>query len=420
MPERAFAQFWAIDKPTPMTDYKSQFLTALEASLPDNTFVKISLGTYRGTEADLKSIIIKKILVKREEKLSFTYRYKTRDVVKNYAQAEGLGLVREFLHENGFRSANLFALNHDLYFEWLHPEKSVLKKNKPSHTAPPSLAHDKVKKRPIAGKAYLHALGLADETGAIHKNAQDKYRQINHYIDILRPLLQELPARELTKVVDMGAGKGYLTFALYDFLTNVLQVPAQVTGIEYRPELVDLCNQIAREAQFAGLHFAQGTIEQYANADLNVLIALHACDTATDEAIGKGIGAGADLILVAPCCHKQIRREMEQHKAKNELDFLVKHGIFLERQAEMVTDGLRALILEYFGYTTKVIEFVSDVHTPKNVLLIGVKKKTSPEASAAILRKIQATKTYFGIGQHHLERVMRLGEPLVEATSQPA
>jgi hypothetical protein len=158
---------------------------------------------------------------------------------------------------------------------------------------------------------------------------------------------------------------------------------------------------------FKQLEFIEGTIEQYEDSNINILIALHACDTATDDAIFKGINAHADLIVVAPCCHKQIRREIEKHKTKNELDFLLKYGIFLERQAEMVTDGLRALILEYYGYSTKIVEFVSDSNTPKNVMIVAEKKSKTEAQKNEILTKIKETKQYFGIDFHQLEK--RLG-----------
>ena len=210
----------------------------------------------------------------------------------------------------------------------------------------------------------------------------------------------------------MGSGKGYLTFALYDYLTNILQKNASVIGVEFRPDMVELCNGIAQKTDFENLNFVQGTIEDYDSQKTNILIALHACDTATDDAISKGISAQADLIVVAPCCHKQIRREMEKNKAKNDLDFLLKYGIFMERQAEMVTDGIRALILEYFGYKTKVFEFISDAHTPKNVLIVGVKGKINSKKQAEILVKIKNIKEYFGIGFHHLERLINTQSPV--------
>ena len=139
---------------------------------------------------------------------------------------------------------------------------------------------------------------------------------------------------------------------------------------------------------------------------MHVLIALHACDTATDAAIHQGIVSNADLIVVAPCCHKQIRREMEKSKASNVLDSLMKHGIFLEREAEMVTDGIRALIMEYHGYSTKVIEFISDAPTPKHVMIIGVRKHHGHVDRAAIRKKIQEMKAFFGIEFHYLEKAI--------------
>src|SRR5690606_2041912 len=231
--------------------------------------------------------------------------------------------------------------------------------------------------------------------------------QINHYIEILSAMLKRLPQKDTLNVVDMGAGKGYLTFALYDYLVHKLQKRTYLVGVEYRKDLVELCNQVAAKSDFKNLLFLRGAIEEYQpESDLDMLIALHACDTATDDAIAKGIRHHADLIVVAPCCHKQIRREMEKNKTPNGLDFLLKHGIFMERQAEMVTDGLRALIMEYFGYQTRVFEFVSDAHTPKNVLVVGERKSIDPKRQQEILAKIRSIKTYFGIDYHHLETLL--------------
>jgi SAM-dependent methyltransferase len=385
-----------------------QFVTTLSESIFDNSFVKISLGNYKGLEADLKNIYIKRILIKKEEKLSFTYRYKTRDIVKNYTISEGIALIETQLQE-GFRVGMLFTVEFELAIEQLNNQKVVLRKTESlDKKIAVSLEHDRTKKRLIqpTTKSYLHELKITDVQGNVHKNAQDKYRQINHYVDILSSLIKELPADKLKKVVDMGSGKGYLTFALYDYLTNVLKVNPSVIGVEFRPDMVELCNGISQKTGFTNLSFVQGTIEDYDSTDTNILIALHACDTATDDAIYKGITAQADLIVVAPCCHKQIRREMEKNKAKNDLDFLTKYGIFMELQAEIVTDGIRALILEYFGYKTKVFEFISDAHTPKNVLVVGIKGKINPKKQAEILEKLKATKEYFGIGYHHLEKLL--------------
>jgi SAM-dependent methyltransferase len=391
-----------------MTNHKTEIITAFSASLQTNSFVKLSLGNYKGTELELKNIYIKLALIKKEMKLSFTYRYKTRDIVKNYSFIEGISIIENQVTVDGFRHMTLCTIQSDLILDYT--KKWILRTQAASHTSVLPLEHDRQKNRKIdsAGKKYLEELKITDSAGNVYKATQDKYKQINHYVEILSSLLKELPERDITHVVDMGAGKGYLTFALYDYLTNILQKQAKVIGVEYRKDLVELCNQIAANSEFKNLSFIEGTIEKYETKEMNVIIALHACDTATDDAIYKGIANNADLIVVAPCCHKQIRREIEKNKAKNELDFLIKHGIFLERQAEMVTDGIRALILEYYGYSTKVFEFISDAHTPKNVLIVGQKKQNITIDKERIQDKIKQTKAYFGIDYHHLEKILRL------------
>ncbi len=380
--------------------FVTEFILAIEKSLQDNSFAKISLGSYSGDEPGMKNIHIRKIKVKRQDKLSFTYRFKTRDIVKNYDFPDAFAMIEDALCD-GFHSATLFTTQFDLVLE----KKTLKTKAATVKEAPPS-DHDRQKNRLISseGKQYLYDLKITDDKGQVYKNTQDKFRQINKYIEILSCLIKNISPDQIKKIVDMGSGKGYLTFALYDYLLSQ-NINADVVGVEYRQDMVDLCNGMAEKNDFTHLSFSQGTINDYDCSEANILIALHACDTATDDAIAKGIEADAELIVVAPCCHKQIRREIEQNKTSNDLDFLLKYGTFLERQAEMVTDGLRALILEYCGYSTKVFEFISDAHTPKNVLIVATrtnKTRNNPQ----ILEKIKAAKTYFGIGHHHLEKVL--------------
>lgn len=386
-----------------------EFVSMLAQTISNQTFISISLGNYKGSEENLKNLYAKRILIKKEEKLSFTFRYKTRDIVKNYSIEEGILLVKNYLNE-GFRISTLLSTEFYVLFEIQNNNKIILKKKDPTTKETPSLDHDKNKKRLISAnhKSYLTDLKITDSEGNVFKNGQDKFRQINHYVEILSSLIKEIPDTGSINVVDMGSGKGYLTFALYDYLQNVLKREATVTGVEFREDLVTLCNTIAKKASFRDLNFVEGTIESYDSAGTDILIALHACDTATDDAIFKGIKAEAELIVVAPCCHKQIRREIEKHKTQNDVDFLTKYGIFLERQAEMVTDGIRAMILEYAGYKTKVFEFISDAHTPKNVMIVGIKNHRSAPDKDQLLKKIKDAKAYFGIEYHHLERMLEI------------
>lgn len=383
------------------TDPLQNFLAPLNASLNDSSFVKLSLVHYTGNDPTLKTIIAKRILIKRQEKLSFTYRHKNRDIVKNYEFDEALGLIKEAL-QSDFHAATLCTTDFDIAFETDRSGKQRIRKSAPTQTAPASLDHDRQKNRLIAPSgSYLHDLGITDAAGAVVKASQDKYKQINKFVEIISGLIADASPEKIKNVVDMGSGKGYLTFALYDYMTETLGVTSQITGVEYREDMVHLCNKIAKTHHFEGLNFVRGTIEDYDAKGVNLLIALHACDTATDDAIAKGIKEGAELIVVAPCCHKQIRREIESTKTKNDLNFLTEYGTFMERQAEMVTDGLRALYLNHHGYATKVFEFISDAHTPKNVMIVA--RKMSDKKDTKSLERIKEAKAYFGIKSHALD-----------------
>ncbi|MDB5542401.1 MAG: SAM-dependent methyltransferase [Devosia sp.] len=383
-----------------------QFLATLDSAVADGSFVRLALRLPFGADETLKSVDVKPATIRGELKLSFTFHHQTRDLVQNHPPAGAIGQLKRLM-EKDFRQAFLFTTAFDLQFD-SQGKSPRLKHTEPTSKASASLEHDRAKARPIpaAGKAWLTELGVTGADGTVLKAAGDKFRQINRYVEILGPLLKAIPEDRLRRVVDMGSGKGYLTFAVADYLASKCMLSTEVVGVEFREDLVKFCNETAEATGVSNLSFSQGTIESFDSTGADVLIALHACDTATDDAIAKGIAAGSELIVVAPCCHKQIRREIETSNRGTELDFLMKHGIFVERQAEMVTDAMRAMILEHFGYSTKVFEFISDVHTPKNVLIVGTKTKRGKDASQ--LRKLADAKAFFGIRRHYLEDVVGL------------
>jgi tRNA A58 N-methylase Trm61 len=265
--------------------------------------------------------------------------------------------------------------------------------------------HDKEKERIVkaSNNIYLRQLGITTGDGLVKKEMQDKYKQINRYVEIIDGILKQLDFGNRISVVDMGSGKGYLTFALYDYLTNTLKLQTNMLGVEMREDLINTCNRIAAASKFDQLHFVKGTIADIALPSTDMLIALHACDTATDDAIFKGINANAKLIICAPCCHKQIRKQM---KPDNVLNTITKHGILLERQAEMVTDAIRALLLEAAGYKTRVFDFIATEHTPKNVMIVGIKNETVSVNKEAYLEKVKALKGMFNIEEHYLEKLL--------------
>lgn len=388
-----------------------KFLLDLNLLTENKSLIKLSLGNYKGAETSLKNIYIKPVEIKQELMLSFVYRHQTKDITKNYSIEDAIGEIKELVGFKGFRQVNVQLIEENLVFQMNKKAEWRVQQEKVAEREGQSYSHDHQKERKLtsSSKPYLHQLNLTDSEGKVYKNAQDKWKQINHYIELLSSSLVNLPSEKKLKVVDMGAGKGYLTFALYDYLKNNLQRDVEVVGVEFRKDLVDFCNQVAKDSGFEGLSFVEGTIEDYkSEGPIDVLIALHACDTATDDAIFKGIQNESSLIVVAPCCHKQVRRELEAVKAKNDLDFMIKYGIFLERHAEMLTDSIRSLIMEYYGYEMRVMQFISDQHTPKNVMLVGLKKSTDSKKQSEILNKIQELKQYFGIGYQHLERLCGL------------
>ena len=279
-----------------------ELLAAVKAAFIDGALVRLKLGGYHGSEADLKGIDVKKITVKGGDRFSFTFHYKTRDIIKNLIQAEAIGHLRTALTSE-FRSAQLATTGFDMTFE-RNGDKVRLKRTEVDGREPPSTDHNRAKNRMIdAGKKpYLQALKITGADGAVLSGSQDKFRQINKMVEIFAPLIQAIPG-ENPKIVDMGAGKGYLTFALYDYLVNTSKRPVEMVGVEYRAELVELCNEIARQSGFDGLRFEQGSIIGYDASGADAVIALHACDTATDDAIDKGLSSGASVITVAPCCH---------------------------------------------------------------------------------------------------------------------
>ncbi len=373
------------------------WIREVQSAFDDGSLVKVTFNRYEGKEPGLKRILVRPVLIKDLPCLSFTYRYQTRDIIKNEEwQGSFTRLAQAF--ESGFRSGTLLVTSFQLTCQQKSNGTCRLRRIRASHTAP-DWRHDRSKQRLIKPKAYLQALGVTAEDGSVLPSAQDKYRQINRYIELLSLLITP----DFRRVVDMGSGKGYLTFALYDYMTSAGVMP-EMTGVEQRPELVAQCNGIAQESGFTGLHFQQGSIQDFNAEGIDLLIALHACDTATDDALAKGIVAGAECIVVAPCCHRQIRREMEKGGLRTEHDFLLRHGILLERQADMVTDGLRALFLEQAGYRTRIFEFISDAHTAKNIMITGQRQRRHSEAGApGILESIQEAKARFGIRTHYLE-----------------
>ena len=389
-----------------MVENVEKFIGAMLQSLKNGSFVKLSLGNYKGTDPHLQKLLIRTVSTEKGSRLYFLYRGASRDVAKNYDVDLGISMIAEAL-DGQFFGGHLFTTDNDFQLDISKKGKSRLNIGKPTFKLKPSESHNREKTYQVDPDSFfLKALGITDETGRIRDKQQDKWRQINKFVEVLSNLFDksELRSKGSISLIDMGCGKGYLTFAAYDHFKNTRKIDVSVTGVDTKYELVELCNEIAQTCDFDGLSFVVGTIADYSVDHIDVLVALHACNTATDDALFKGIEARADLILAAPCCHQQIRPQI---KSPEMLRDVLKHGVMLERFAELITDGMRSLLLERSGYATKLFEFVSTEHTPKNNMLVGTRLK-EPADSLRFDEQLSEICTTYGISEHRLMELLKL------------
>ena len=419
------------------------FINKLQSSLKEGSFVKLTLSKPNGkslmakveeTENDnsatqqlsnlasLRNVYVKPIILKNEKMYSFTYRYERRDETKNYDAEQSLEIITELL-SGIFLNASLFTLTEDVTLLVSKKGKATVMCKAVKEQREQNVQHDKVKNRLInTDNPWWFKLGLTTREGKVTADMQHKFKQICKYVEIVDGIMKNVKFDGKIRIADMGAGKGYLTFALYEYLTQRCKYDIMMEGVEIRPDLVVKINEIIKESNLQDFRFVESSIESFGcqqttdsgqrfrvqssefkvQSQLDVLIALHACNTATDDAIIKGIESNAKLIICAPCCHKQIRQEIEKSKI---VDPITRYGIFMERQAVMITDAIRALIMEYFGYKTQVMEFIEMEHTPKNVLLVG-RKSDAPVDKESILKQIEDLKKQYGIEKHYLERIL--------------
>ena len=235
---------------------------------------------------------------------------------------------------------------------------------------------------------FLVELGVQTKDGAIVHAKYDKFRQINRFLEFIEDVLPKLDKNQETRIIDFGCGKSYLTFAMYYYLKVLKGYPVRITGLDLKTDVIEHCSRLAKKFGYESLEFLHGDIASYEGTDeVDMVVTLHACDTATDYALEKAVRWNAKVILSVPCCQHEVNKQME-----SELFAPVFHyGIIKERMAALYTDALRAEVLEAMGYRVQILEFIDMEHTPKNLLIRAVKqgkRKENREAIEAILKEI--------------------------------
>ena len=251
---------------------------------------------------------------------------------------------------------------------------TIKQKAQKNEVKPKELSHNR-KKRYILEEGtaipFLVDLGVQTKEGKIVNSRYDKFRQINRFLEFIQDIVEALPkGRELT-IVDFGCGKSYLTFAMYHYLKVMKGFDIRVIGLDLKEDVIAYCNELKDKYGYDKMSFTTGDIKSYTGVDaVDMVVTLHACDTATDYALEKAVKWGASVILSVPCCQHELNYQMKNE----ELATVFKYGLLKERIAALVTDGLRAEMLEQCGYDTQVLEFIDMEHTPKNILIRAVKR----------------------------------------------
>ena len=265
-------------------------------------------------------------------------------------------------------------------------------------------AHDRRKRHLLEEGTpvpFLVELGVMTPTGQVRKSRYDKFRQVNRFLELVDDVLPALPPEGTLRVVDFGSGRSYLTFALHHLLTVLRGREVELVGLDLKEDVVAECAALARRLGSRGLRFERGEIAGFAaEGDADLVVSLHACDTATDEALAQAVRRRASVILAVPCCQKEAYRQIESGL----LEPLLRHGLAKERFAALVTDVLRAQLLELAGYRTQLVEFIELEHTPKNVLVRAVRGRP---AGADVRRAYEELRDSLGL-EPSLERLLGL------------
>ena len=264
---------------------------------------------------------------------------------------------------------------------------TIREKRKPIKMRPADLSHNR-KKRYILEEGtpvpFLVDLGVMTPEGKIVHSKYDKFRQINRFLEFVEDIREELPKDREVTILDFGCGKSYLTFALYYYLKVLHGLDIRIIGLDLKEDVIEHCDALARDYGYDKLKFLTGDIASYTGEDrVDMVVTLHACDTATDFALEKAVRWGAKVILSVPCCQHELNRQIHQEV----LEPVLKYGLIRERMAALVTDALRAGVLEEQGYEVQILEFIDMEHTPKNILIRAVKgsrKGKSPELKACM------------------------------------
>ncbi len=375
----------------------------------DNTLIYMVLSNVKkGIDKTYQKVDVKPVLLKGGLKYHLSF-YDEKQVAHENVTQDELNVYLESHLGTYFRQAMIYSTKGD--YQLLFSKKGkhkVIKKPASRQLDQAQLSHNRSKQYLIPeGQPcdFMTYLGVMDESGRVFKKKYDKFRQLNKYLEFVDDALSHLDHNETIKIIDFGCGKAYLTFALYYYLVKDKGYKVDIVGLDLKKEVIAYCNDVKDALGYDGLRFEEGDIKDYEyDSKVDMVVSLHACDTATDEALAKAVSWGASVIMAVPCCQHELFKQVQNQ----EMNALIKHGVVRDKLVTLLTDSLRASALEVMGYEVQVLEFIDLEHTPKNILIRAyAQPQKSDEPSAAVSEYISLEKT-FSVSPH-IRRV--LGQP---------
>jgi SAM-dependent methyltransferase len=380
----------------------------IESSILAPTFVRaVFSGKQLGQVAPWMKVIVRQVQIKEERRIQFVYFDQQKSITKNYQGNEALVELQKVMAA-GFKNLHILTTTEAIQINLSKRGKVTITRTKTANSAEIDLSHDRKKQLYLPeGKPddFLQAVGIMSADGKVKAGMWNKYRQINEFLKIVDHTIRghSFPASPI-RMIDFGCGNAYLTFAAYHYLHHILGLPASLIGVDVKSDLVQRNRDLARDLGWNHITFEMGRIMDFrAEAEFDIVIALHACDTATDEALAQAIRMQSELIFCAPCCHHHLQEQLARQSSPKPFHPVLQHGILKERLGDVLTDAFRAVILRILGYNADVIQFVSSEHTAKN-LMIRATKSVKP-GELRYIQEYEALKEYWHVTPY-LEQIV--------------
>lgn len=370
-----------------------------EAILNPLEFLRAAFsGRQKEAAPDWEKVTLRPVEIKGRKKIQFAYYDDKKCITKNYSGAD-LNEPLDALLQAPFKNIYISTTAGELQINVSKSGEPLIHRTKSARSVEASeLSHNRQKECLLPeGKpdAYLQAIGFMTADGQVKADRQKKFKQINEFLKLFKQteVLEKLE-KPVIEMVDYGCGNAYLTFGAYHYLNHILGRPTRMTGVDVRGELLEKHAETARSLGWDSLTFETTAIADFKpSTPTDVTLALHACDTATDDALAQGIKWGSKLIISVPCCHHNLQEQLHRGHPPDVFRPIFRHGILAERQGDLLTDGFRALILRIMGYQTEVLQFISAEHTAKNIMIRAV--WSNLPAPPAFVDEYKLMKTYW-------------------------